>query len=489
MSTRKRTLALLTLVGAFVLVLGLAAPAFAAYHHMGEIDSDFFLEVHPEAAGTKLDSCTLCHSGGSYVDSKGKTVSLGSCQWCHYVYGYDAMGDILVTLNPYGLDYLMSGRVPAAVRGIESTDSDLDGFSNADEIAAVRYPGDPDDDPTKVEAPYRVYSLSDIEAMDPHTQFLLMNTHKSGDSYVEYTGVPVADILNEAGVLSWASGIKVSSPDGFSQYHPLDYEPGMYPVRWIYPAAPFFYSPQADAAITTYGWCDYSAPSSAGRSNGEPIEVDGGLKLLLAYKREGAYLQPGVLNTSNKLDGEGPFRVVPPQAVPGPPDQSSTSPYQSVIWPFAASWDHNAGYATRSATIVRVEPLPAGTTDIDIMEAGWDYVDASKFVVYGAIDPIPTTRAKLAQLSDYVEALPLTSWRGKNMTVPFAAKIAVVDRLLSMGKTAAAIDKIETDLLPKVDGVATAEALNTGDWILEPTAQRRAYWALKEMLVLLAIEP
>lgn len=38
----------------------------------------------------------------------------------------------------------------------------------------------------------------------------------------------------------------------------------------------------------------------------------------LAYKRDGAYLDAGVLNSENKLDGEGPFRIVVPQKYPGP---------------------------------------------------------------------------------------------------------------------------------------------------------------------------
>jgi hypothetical protein len=33
-----------------------------------------------------------------------------------------------------------------------------------------------------------------------------------------------------------------------------------------------------------------------------------------------------------------------------------------------------------------VEPLPEGTTDIDILEAGWNYVDQGKIIVYGAIN-------------------------------------------------------------------------------------------------------
>ena len=99
----------------------------SAYHHMGEIDSGIFLTVYPEKAGTKLDSCNLCHSGGSYVNASNKTVTLGSCQWCHYKYGYDSSGDISETLNAYGKAYRAAGRSTAGVIAIEQADSDGDG--------------------------------------------------------------------------------------------------------------------------------------------------------------------------------------------------------------------------------------------------------------------------------------------------------------------------------------------------------------------------
>ena len=93
--------ALCSLIVAFATV----SVAAAAYHHAGEADEPNFLLAYPNKAGTKLDSCSLCHSGGSYTSS-GKTTTLGSCQWCHYKYGYNKSGDITATLNPFGKDYL-----------------------------------------------------------------------------------------------------------------------------------------------------------------------------------------------------------------------------------------------------------------------------------------------------------------------------------------------------------------------------------------------
>ena len=386
----------LVILSAAVVLCTSPSASWCAYHHEGESDTAKFLTVYPDKAGTKLDHCALCHTGGSY-ESGGKTTTLGSCQWCHYSYGYDASGNIMDTLNEYGLDYLTGGKSTSALTEIEDLDSDGDGYTNIIEILATRYPGNADDDPTKVPAPYRVYTRAQIEAMDQHTEFLLMNTARSGDFYASYSGVPMKDLLDDAAIdLADADGIVVYAPDGWSQYHPLEYDADieMYHVygdtpgqSYQYPPATYYYDLQADVNENTdSGWCDYSASSCSGRSHGDAITVSGGLKAILAIKRDGVYLDAGVLTDDNKLDGEGPFRVVVPQKYPNAPDQSSKSSVQDVIWPYDSDWDHNAGACSRSATIIKVTPLPAGTTDIDVMEAGWTYVDANKIVIYGAID-------------------------------------------------------------------------------------------------------
>lgn len=384
-------------VSVIFLLIMTSSLAFSAYHHMGEEDSDKFLVVYPDKAGTKLDHCALCHSGGQYVNSKGKTVTLGSCQWCHDTYGYDESGNIQDTLNNYAKDYQYNGRDEAAIRQIETLDSDNDGYTNIDEIKADNYPGNDNDDPTKIPAPSIVFTKTDLEAMTQHTQFLLMNTSRSGDFYAEYKGVPMEELLNNAGILNYATGITVYAPDGWSNYHPLESdanEPELYHALGTYPAASYQYNAEADVASN--GWCDYSAPSCVGRNHNDPIAVSGGLKTILAIWRDNTYLTPGILTDENKLDGEGPYRLVVPQKNPSPPDQSSTSDNQNVVWPYNYDGDHNAGSCSRSVTIIKVEPLPSGTTDIDIMEAGWRYVDDEKIIIYGAIDG---QREKIANIS------------------------------------------------------------------------------------------
>jgi hypothetical protein len=404
-----------------ILVLGIVlgvslitAQVWSAYHHAGEADAPKFLAAYPDKAGSKLDQCNLCHSGGSYV-SGGKTTTLGSCQWCHYKYGYDASGDITATLNAYGQAYKAGGRTAAALKAMESADADGDGYTNIQEINALTFPGSASDYPGLVAAPYRVFTRDQLLAMPQHKQFLLMNTTKSGDSYAEYSGVTLQDLLARAGMTALATGINVYSPDGFSTYHPLnpDPSPSLYHAIGLYPSATYYYDSTADTAKSSFGWCDYKAPSNVGRTHGDPIVVSGGLRNMLAIKRDGVLLNSGALNVSNKLDGEGPYRVVPPQKTVGPPDQASTAANQSVIWPYVSGADHNAGYSSRSVTIIKVNPLPAGTTDIDVLEAGWSYIDQSKIVVYGAIATdnyaTPASATGTGQIAiDVIDASPGT---------------------------------------------------------------------------------
>ena len=474
-----------------ILTLGLIPiGSFAAYHHEGEQDAGVFLTAYPDKAGTKLDSCNLCHSGGQYVDQKGKTVNLGSCQWCHYIYGYDKTGDIHQTLNAYGWDYLSHGRNAQALEDIKNVDSDNDTYANQVEIVAVRFPGDAGDDPSKVIAPSRVFSIADLEKLPQINQFMLMNAHKSTDFYAQYTGVSMEYLLKKTlRILPSATGIKVFAPDGWSQFHPLnpDPDPLLYPVYGRYPNASYYYSEEADNSTNPDGWVTYSAPSCAGRNDGDIIENDKSPRMLLAYGRDGQALTPGELTPANKLDGEGPFRIVPPQKTPGPPDQRSTATNQGVLWPFYGNADHNAGYSTRSVTIVRIDPLPEGTTDIDTLEAGWDFVDQGKIVFYGAIDPSPSIKQKLNKLITEIETLDPGVFKNKLLKRQLRLNVRNALWFFTSGQLSYATRVLKDDTALRVDGCKQKGKPDANDWIKDCTTQNHVYWAVNEILVLLDI--
>ena len=472
----------------------IALTCYAAYTHNGDTDSQHFRNVYPQAVGTKLDSCALCHKGGD-VTSGGKTTTYGNCQYCHAVTNYgkgigvppnNTPPDFLLTLNQYVLAYFNNGRSAAAITAIDDLDSDGDGYPSKAEIAALTYPGDPKDDPSLVPAPSKVFTRKQIESMPQHSQFLLMNASKSTDFYGQYTGVTVERLLKSL-KLSSATGVTVFSPDGFSQYHPFqaDSDPGHYNVYGTYPAATFYYNSQADFGINpSTGWCDYHA--ATGRNNGDPIVNPDGLKLLLAIKRDGQYLDPGVLGADNKLGGEGPFRVVPPQKVVGPPDQRSTVTSGTWVWPYDSKADHNAGFSSRSVTMIRVEPLPAGTTDINTLEAGWPYIDEDKIVVYGAINPLDNIKDQLTKLIADVNALSRKEFQIPLEKAALEWKLEMARWLVAVGLHGWAYRELE-QVIQKMDGCKNSGHPDRCDWLRNCDTQATLYWAVNDVMVLLKI--
>lgn len=368
--------------------------AIAAYHHMDEKDAPRFLQAYPDKAGTKLDDCALCHRGNTFTTKKGVEITESACQFCHATYGYDGSGDITETLNPYGAAYKAAGRSVAAFAAIEGDDADGDTYSNKTEIDALRYPGDASDTPANAVAPHIILSLDDLkDLLTPHDQFMLMNTSRGGsdglDFYATYTGFVMEELLEAVGWTDNCTGVTVTAPDGYSYTYARESDGANYFIEGAFPEAQFFYDPIADAV--NEGWVDYSAPGCTGRTNGQTIAVDGGLRLLLAYQINGADLEIAYPDEQDKITGDGPFRAVPPQWNPGYPDRQATSDTPDAEpWPYDPDelvTDHNGGFSARGVAAIRVDPLPTGTTEYDWRntqtDAGWGLLNDRKIVIYG----------------------------------------------------------------------------------------------------------
>ncbi len=97
------------LLAVLLVVIARPAPAQAKSNYLAA-----FISAYPAAAGSKLESCTLCHTAS------------------------------IPNLNAFGADYRRLGHNFAA---IENLDSDGDGATNLVEINARTWPGDPADRP------------------------------------------------------------------------------------------------------------------------------------------------------------------------------------------------------------------------------------------------------------------------------------------------------------------------------------------------------
>ena len=89
-------------------------PAQAVRAHLTSFEA-----TYPDAVGSRIDTCSLCHSSGS-------------------------------ARNAYGTAYENAGN---AFAPIESADSDGDGFTNVEEIVALTFPGNASDTPVAQASP------------------------------------------------------------------------------------------------------------------------------------------------------------------------------------------------------------------------------------------------------------------------------------------------------------------------------------------------
>jgi hypothetical protein len=355
--------------------------------HENDGDMHAFVNAYPATVGTRLDDCQTCHKGGSFT-AKGKTVVKNPCDFCHLIQhpapDFDepqptAFAD---TLNPYGAGYAAAGRTKDGALSIGADDSDGDGAGNNDEIAALKYPGDPASKPGQPVAPARVFTMTDVKALPSMPMFLLANSNKQQyDDYCNYTGVTLQELLKAAGVDTASpdfTGVTLVAPDGYLK----DFTAAE--VLQQYPAG-LFYAGLDNATLgPECGFVNYPDTLPEGLVDGGPIP--GEQRLLLAYARDELPMDPANLDpTSGKLNGEGPFRVIVPQSTPGQPDRGSQ--YSPTTCDDGHDYnpgaDHNAGAMVRGVVAVRVNPLQPGYEDFDYHNGGWAYIDSQSLLVYG----------------------------------------------------------------------------------------------------------
>ncbi len=384
------------ILGSFAILLTVAvfasvgqdAPASRAYvGHEKNADMKAFIAAYPNAAGTRLDDCQACHKGGPRGTDAEREYS--PCSYCHLLeypnarYKTGVPKSFADTLNAYGLDFKAAGRTVEALASIAGKDSDGDGASNAAEIAALRYPGDPSSRPGQRLAPSIALSWDDVKRLPVQRQFMLMNaTKEPTDDYVTYTGVKVAALLQAAGVdLQGAEGITVFAPDGYS----IDYS--MDDVTRPFPEGYFYDGPRAikDPART---FVKYPSTLPPGVRDGG--KIPGAPWLLLATERDGqpldgSYYEKG----TGRLAGEGPFRLIKPQksldgdpSKPGRPDRSQRAKTYADGWDFNPAIEHNAGACVRGACVIRVNPMPAGFEEFD-WKNGWPLIRDRRIVFFG----------------------------------------------------------------------------------------------------------
>jgi hypothetical protein len=355
--------------------------------HANDLDVQNFVMQYPKTAGTRLDDCQTCHRSGIATTDTAREYS--PCNYCHLLqypnskYKTGVPKNYEETLNSFGLAYKRQGRTAAALAAIAKQDSDGDGYSNAQEIIGLRYPGDSASMPGQPLTPTVTLNWSDIQKLQRHSQFMLMNTTSEPfDDYTGYAGVKLQDVLKAAQVdLKGATGITVFAPDGYNTDFTLEDVTSPFPK-------PYYYAEPVKITDKEKALAKYPEPLPAGLMDGK--EIPDIPWLLLAFERDGKLLDIAQYEKgTGRMAGEGPYRLIKPQrnvagdaARPGRPDRSVKAKTFGDGWDFDKALDHNAGSCVRGITAIRINPMPAGYEEYD-WKNGWPLVGEKKLVIFG----------------------------------------------------------------------------------------------------------
>ena len=368
-----------------------ALPLQSAYKgHGNDRDVQALLDVHPGLRGTAADSCETCHRAGVAPGPPQAPASrrVSHCDYCHAVtaFGKKAAGP---TLNAYGTSYRAAGRGGEAIRAIASADADADGAPNDAELRQGTNPGDPASHPGAPVAPHRALAPADLRGLSPVVSariFLNSTKSRTGDTYFEYRGNRLDQVLDAVGLDAAAESVDLISIDGYETTISLEEARR----EWKQPAV----VPGLDrAARGECGWVSYG-PGGPGAA------ALPAARILLAFEENGTAFEPARIDpASGRIVGKGPLRVIVPQYDPGVPDLPQTgdpacSPLVAPEHRFNDAYDHNAGKAVSALAAIRVNPLPPGTRDADwrSLAAG-----ADRLVIFGALRGQSSTAPRSAR--------------------------------------------------------------------------------------------
>jgi hypothetical protein len=366
-------------------VAAVLAPLQSAYKgHAGDRDVEAVLSAYPALKGTPADSCATCHVSGAVKDpaAPGRIRSENHCDYCHAVFVRDKR-DVRETLNRYGRDYLGSGRSVAAVRALAAKDSDGDGFVNEAELKSGTDPGDASSNPSVPLARSRTYKVQELRRLAPVVDvpvFLNSTKSRSGDSYNDYRGHALWEVLQAVGVDATATAVDVMAADGYERTFTVD------ELKKSWAQAP----PVLGLGRQDLGDCGWVTYGSKRLAAGKPLP---GVPVMLALEENGQPFETARFDAgTGRLAGKGPLRVIVPQFKAAPPDlpqfaDASCPGKVDPAYRFHEEYDHNAGASAYAIVAVRVKPLPGGTRDVDWQSAAARALADATIVFFGALTP------------------------------------------------------------------------------------------------------
>ena len=108
-------------------------------------------------------------------------------------------------------------------------------------------------------------------------------------------------------------------------------------------------------------------------------------------------------------------------------------------------------------------------------------------MIYGAIDPVPTIKEKLAGLSSTLWHSDKSSFTHWGYRSALATRVNLVEKWVMLGWYSKAVNDLKGHVLIRTDGCTAGGAVDSDDWVADCEFQKQLYWSINEVLVLLDI--
>ena len=213
--------------------------------------------------------------------------------------------------------------------------------------------------------------------MASETVFVNTTKSRSGDSYNQYRGSKVYELLQAVGITSAADSVDFISLDGYETTFTIDELRKQWPQ-----GAPVT---GLGKELGSCGWVNYNAPGLDAKKALPAASI------MFAFEENLRKLEPaGMDPESGRIRGVGPVRLIVPQFRISAPDLGQTADKScsgkvGEQYRFHEEYDHNGGKCSFAIIAVRVNPLPKGTRDFEWETVREQFISGGKIVFFGAL--------------------------------------------------------------------------------------------------------
>ncbi len=123
--------------------------------------------------------------------------------------------------------------------------------------------------------------------------------------------------------------------------------------------------------------------------------------------------------------------------------------------------------------------MPEGTTDIDVIEAGWNYVDRPKIVVCGGIDSQLNILDQLSAMISVIKAADADAFARPVFKRALIKETHEARNLIAKKHYKPGFHELQREILTRIDICSGIRRHDNINWITDCDLPKRLLWSLQ----------